>query len=330
MVGESDRHSDPVAKEKAEFHEKEPTQKNIAQREGGWTYRGIRRDIVWILGILATVLLAAVRPELDHPHDYWAAAIGADWLFAAICLYLYDVLVEGRGWTLITMFIAMVLISFAIADSWTHDFRMAQLVAQKSSRPAVSTVIPEAQFQPPRFEAAVTSYVLIDAGTVTVKLGRSTLAACPPYTPDSPYSFSATFPVILTLDGLDPISVCVDNNRIFVNVQLRDERQSGPQAEIIHDHFTIEPTDWDWNSDNEAFEAVDKTQRPLLQLIYRSPSDILIHGVFIADGVAAVLADEGSSINFPLKDLPSVRARPDRQIKRIFKYPHEKYLHVRE
>ena len=129
--------------------------------------------------------------------------------------------------------------------------------------------------------------------------------------------------------GLDPISVCVDNDRVFVNVRLSDDISSGTQAEIVHDHFIIEPAGWDWNFDEKAFEAVDDAKQPVLQLSYRSPSDILVRGVFVSRGVTALVTERGTT-TIPASDLPLFRAKSDLQIKRIFKYPQDKYLHVRE
>jgi hypothetical protein len=136
--------------------------------------------------------------------------------------------------------------------------------------------------------------------------------------------------VPLSLEGFDPISVCVDDNRVFVNVRLSGDAPFGDQAEIIHDHFTVQPSDWDWNFDDQAFEAVDKNQQPVLQLIYRSPSDILVRGVFTSRGAAWLLTDSATYGAYPLTEIDLFRAVPDHQIPRIFKYPSEKYLHVRD
>jgi hypothetical protein len=99
--------------------------------------------------------------------------------------------------------------------------------------------------------------------------------------------------------------------------------QAGAKAEIIHDRFTIEPPGWDWNFDDEAFEAVDETSHPVLQLLYRTPSEIIVRGIFVAAGSALAVTDQGFS-GLPLSAVETVH------IPRLFKYPHEKYLHVRE
>src|ERR1700734_792776 len=83
-----------VARDDPQSEEKQPPQNQIAPRHG-WTNRDIRRDISYVLGALAAILFGAVRPEVSHPYDYWAAAGGAGFLLIGLGLYLYDVI--GRG-----------------------------------------------------------------------------------------------------------------------------------------------------------------------------------------------------------------------------------------
>jgi hypothetical protein len=105
---------------------------------------------------------------------------------------------------------------------------------------------------------------------------------------------------------LMPISICAVNNRLFADVQLWNAPPL-PKAEIIHDHFAIQPPDWDWNFDDEAFEAVDGHLRPMLQLIYRSPSEIDVRALFIAHGRGMLATDKGS-VDFGLQKLNEIVA----------------------
>ena len=97
--------------------------------------RVYRRDAVWILGTLGGILLGA----LFDLNSIILTTIGQLRLeptvfFAAICLYLYDVL-DGRGWTLGMVLGVLALISIGLTDSWTHDFRAAQVIVTESSPP---------------------------------------------------------------------------------------------------------------------------------------------------------------------------------------------------
>lgn len=139
MAGDSSGNAEPIA----QLQEKEPTQQQIVRR--GRRRREIRRDIVWVLGIIATLLLGALRPEMDHPHDFWAASVGADFLFAAIGLYLYDSIRSEFAGTIGVVVLALMVISAATADQWTRDFRLAQDTrASANVSPQISIAAQEA------------------------------------------------------------------------------------------------------------------------------------------------------------------------------------------
>jgi hypothetical protein len=321
MAGTTGQNSKPLAKEKAKFGQRQSFVTPSSPRHWSLT------AILIIVGGLAT-MAGLVRPIVNPPHDIWVVALGVACVLIGMATGLHEIF-RNWGKTIATLVVFLILIVVIVADRWTREFQAAQPGAEKSPSQAEPTVVPDAQFQPPRFEPALTPNVRINSGSVVIGLLRSSLINCPPYKPGALCPFPLTIPMPLNLGGFDPISVCVDNNRVFVNVRLSDDRPSGNEAEIIHDHFTIQPTNWDRNFDEEAFEAVDKNQQPVLQLIYRSPSEILVRGVFIVRGAVWVLTENGLMGAFPLANLPRIQAMPALKIRPIFKYPHEKYLHVR-
>ncbi len=76
------------------------------------------------------------------------------------------------------------------------------------------------------------------------------------------------------------------------------------------------------NLDDKAIEVVDEKKRPVFQLFYKSPSHIVMYGVFFNGYVNWLASPEGyvSTPNLDKKPYP---------IKRLFKYPSSKYLNRR-
>jgi hypothetical protein len=316
MAGESDRNTDPVAKKKAELDRQQAPGDQSPQRH--WS----RTVILVIVGGFATIA-GLVRPIVNPPHDIWVVAFGVACILAAMAVGLHEI-VKNWGKTFFTVWLVGALFVVIVADSWTHDYEVKHPTEIAPSTPPPG---PTAQFEPPTFEPEETPYIRINAGTIVSTLNRFHLAPCPKYIPGSEYSFPPTLPAPLILGGFDPISICTANNRVFVDVRLWNDSVS-PKAEIVHNHFAIEPEGWHWNFDSKAFEAVDEKYRPMLQLIYRSPSEVDVRGVFITNGAGWLLTDKGSTMDVPLQELPqAIEAHP---ITRIFKYPSETYPQVRE
>jgi len=175
------------------------------------------------------------------------------------------------------------------------------------------------QFEPPTFEPEITKEVIVDVG-MTVIIPRKNISDCNPditILPDGPTP--------IALGGLRPITLCLDHNRLYAYVLLWNTTY-GPRAEVKHDKFAIQPKGWDWNFDRspvlgqKAFEAVDENKNPMLQLVYKSPRQVSVRGVFQAIGFVIVVTDQGTEINPPT--MPS--------IKPLFRYPSATYPGVRE
>lgn len=246
-------------------------------------------------------------------------------LLAAIGLYLYDAVGNWRK-PLYAFLSLSAVIAVIVVDKWNSEYELSHPIAAAPS-PSPPPVEAEAQFEPPRFAPEITSDVIIEIGTSGSTIPRSRILPCPPYRPDEPYTHPPSFPIPAIINGLMPVSLCAENDRILADVKLWDD-PTRPRAEVIHNHFAIQPTGWDWNFDDEAFEAVDEQQRPMLQLIYRSPSEIDVRGLFITGGLAWLFTDKESVMGLPFPMLESeMAAHP---ITRIFKYPREKFPHVRE
>jgi hypothetical protein len=144
MAGNGGEKPEVVTDQNTQFQEKPPSQDQIAPQRRGWTSRDIRRDIAWVLGAITAILFGAVRPEVDHPHDFWAAAAGAISLLIAIGLYLYD-LVGDWIRPVLTLLVFGILMAGIFAERWTRDFRTAQLVVEKPPPQGAATGTPQTQ-----------------------------------------------------------------------------------------------------------------------------------------------------------------------------------------
>ena len=118
--------------------------------------------------------------------------------------------------------------------------------------------------------------------------------------------------------GFKPIRFYVDNGKFYADVGLYGG--SGlPPVEVKHNEFIVRPMNWDRNSDKNALEVVNELERPIFQLVYRSPGHVVINGIFQAPGWLVLANEDGAT----------TIANPPTQVafalKRIFKYPSWKY-----
>jgi hypothetical protein len=290
-----------IANNNPQLEEQQAPQQAILPGDRARTYR---RDCVWVLGVFGGILLSAVRPELDHPHDYWAAAAGAGCLFAAICLYLYDVL-DGRGRTLAAVFGALTLISIAIADSWTHDFRAAQtIVADKQLPQSTASPLPEAQLVPPAFHEKIEDLSLT-VGTLQLRTRGPS-------------------PIVVT--GMIPPRLYVANGVLYLDVVLWSGSLNEPAIIVRGNEFAVKPPGWDRNSNTNALEVVNENNEPVLQLIRLTPSNFRLNGIFPLrgggwpEGSVWLADDHRFGVRTPEQPFPA-----DFKLTPIFKYPSWKY-----
>ena len=118
------------------------------------------------------------------------------------------------------------------------------------------------------------------------------------------------------MNGVAPI-LYAQNGKVYIDVALTDGSGHLP-VEIRKNVFVIRPPNWDRNSSATALEVVNENLVPVFQLIFRSPSQIQINGIFpTPKGDLLVVEESRVRLNPPLPTLFS--------IKRIFKYPSWKY-----
>jgi hypothetical protein len=119
--------------------------------------------------------------------------------------------------------------------------------------------------------------------------------------------------------GNVPIVVAVKGNRIRVSVRIWNG-SGQPAVELRHNKFIVRPINWDSNSNANALEVVDENQAPVFQLIKRTPSQLIVNGVFpMLTGVAVLSEAAGMHIN------PSNMSEARKALKPIFLYPAWKH-----
>jgi hypothetical protein len=117
-------------------------------------------------------------------------------------------------------------------------------------------------------------------------------------------------------NNFSPVKVYVKNGKPYADVKIY--AGSGfPAIEIKSNQLLNKPPEWDFNSNENALEIVDKNYRPIYQFFYKGPSHIVFNGIFPFPG-GLILANENGAIVNPY--LPATFT-----LKRIFKYPSWKY-----
>jgi hypothetical protein len=118
------------------------------------------------------------------------------------------------------------------------------------------------------------------------------------------------------LGGFSPVRVYLDDEKLFADCAVY-AGPGRPPVEVKKNQFVVRPASWDRNFSSKALEIVDSQQNAVFQLIYKTPSHIVVNGIFPFPG-GLILADESGMLINPT--LPTTF-----RLNRIFKYPSWKY-----
>jgi len=111
-----------------------------------------------------------------------------------------------------------------------------------------------------------------------------------------------------------PITVFskIDDDKIHYRIILNN----GPMpVEIVDGEFSFNQPYWDRNFNDVALEIVDNNQQPMLQVIWKTPSHLVLNGIFRMQDGSTVIADSNGYRPMKAGD----------KIKPLFKYPSYKY-----
>jgi hypothetical protein len=84
----------------------------------------------------------------------------------------------------------------------------------------------------------------------------------------------------------NPVLPFVSSNRLFVDVLIPfiNERYRIFMDTNLDFALTNLPDKWDINYNSNRFEIVNEDTNPVLQVIYKSPSEVHVNGIYIVDG----------------------------------------------
>lgn len=120
---------------------------------------------------------------------------------------------------------------------------------------------------------------------------------------------------LVRLDGQDVVVAHVEGNKLYADVTIYGDLNMRA-VELKRNKFLIRPPSWDYNSSDRAFEVVNEKGTPIFQLYYKTPSNIVINGVFSGPQIGVMyLSEYGMFGNEPTLYF----------VKPIFKYPSWKF-----
>jgi hypothetical protein len=117
-----------------------------------------------------------------------------------------------------------------------------------------------------------------------------------------------------------PIKEYVENNKFFVDAILFQAPGFGSvelKRNILHKNIP----DWDRCFNATTLEVVDDKLTPVFQMIYTTPNDIVINGIFRLHENVFIFSPKGFSSQSADQPITNV----EYSVKRIFKYPTRTY-----
>ena len=120
-----------------------------------------------------------------------------------------------------------------------------------------------------------------------------------------------------------PVLFHTKDGRIFIDMQLWAE--GSQMAGVTHNACWMVATNWDCNYNNTALEIVNADKEPMFQAIFKTPTSLIINGIFAYPRLILVGSDTYGFSRIP-PDRSGHFAKPDpNYTKRIFKYPSWKF-----
>jgi hypothetical protein len=186
------------------------------------------------------------------------------------------------------------------------------VVKKVSSKKASKKTAPKPDTQPklqlPRFSEKV-EHVFFSLGENGITMGYSKAAL--EKAPNEPF----------LLNNFRPVKVYVKNEMPYVDVKVYGGSEF-PPLEIKDNKILNKPPSWDFNSNDRAMEIVNENHVPMYQFYYKTPSHIVLNGIFPFPNGLILASEKGVVFN---PTLPATF-----KLNRIFKYPSWKFPGVYE
>ena len=196
-----------------------------------------------------------------------------------------------------TTFATIVCVGLMVCFLWQNSILEKERTATKKTAQTTKPQLEEPTFSEEVNEISVSLGSGITDSTDIAKLKEK---------PREPFSFGDFKPVKLYISG----------GKLYADVKIYGGKNL-PPLEIKKNKIINKPHDWDFNSNKNALEIVNENQTPFYQFFYKTPSHIVLNGIFPFPG-GLILANENRMVINP--SLPTTF-----NLKPIFKYPSWKY-----
>jgi len=255
----------------------------------------------------------ALMTRLSQPQPHWAwasvvipvvlAAVTSTPLSIVLVTFAAGValwIIWVESWTAGRKITASVIVGISAAGlcvivvPWLKRVATDELIAtiQTAVRPAPTPV------KPPTF---------VEVEQYWLRLGDNTL-------PLRPNARTA----IMKFDEMSAVQAVVREGKVLISARLYGG--SGAQPVVIDDNqFAVSNTSWDRNFSDTAFEVVDSQQLPMLQIIYKTPRNVVVYGIFETGRMHLAISEEG---------MHGTRNPLDTNhwpLRRIFRYPSRNF-----
>jgi hypothetical protein len=227
----------------------------------------------------------------------------------------------------------LMLVGFCfIVSHLIKPLASAQHPPDLSIHPTFPATIAEDKARPPKIPKVTPPLKVDPAPRHPVNAGKS----IPPPTDTKPpqgfhenagiYFFSLGengLAVSATVEGLKrgqkpfvgfPITVFAKDNDDKIHYRISVWNGISP-VEVSDNEFSLNQPFWDRNFDNTTLEVVDEKQSPVLQVFWKTPTHLVVNGVFQTQDGHVVIADSNGWRPF----------RPGDKIKPLFKYPSRRF-----
>jgi hypothetical protein len=121
----------------------------------------------------------------------------------------------------------------------------------------------------------------------------------------------------------------IENGRLLINAKVYGGHRTGP-VEVTGNEITLNNSNWDRNYNDTALEVVNPDGYPMLQIIYKTPHNVVVYGFFYFSPTEVTAITPKTS--GPTGDLIPYDqiGQGTHALKRLFKYPSRLHFHEEE
>ena len=159
-------------------------------------------------------------------------------------------------------------------------------------------------FNQPRFSEESTSFSFSFGGGLRVIYDKDRLEKEAIY----PFNFGE----------FKPVKLYIEDGILYADVSVYGGSNL-PPIKIIRNKLIGKPKQWDFNSNDNAIEIINSHGKPAYQLYYKSPTQIIVNGVFPFPRGFVIAGPKGATV------IQNANVFSNFSLKPIFKYPSWKY-----